>query len=190
MSSRFKKILSAKALSKYGKLRANRKFVDWNNAMRIQFLYAANILTAEDAVPLVAELYKIQNLCKEEGKTPFFVIYSPFPIDSAPLENVLTVSKKDCGRFTSRPRKESLAEFGGYAADLLVNLSTADSYQLEFYAAASSASFKTASTRQTDVSFKYDFLVAANPENPETSANSPLAVFKAIRYYLQMIKPA
>lgn len=188
MFSGLKKILSRKALSKFARSRENRKFVDWDGATRVQFLYCAEVNVPNDAVPLVAELYKIQSLCKEDGKIPFFVLYSSVPVDCSTLDKVLNITKKDCGRLTSCPRKETLAEFGGYEADLLINLSTAACTPLEYYASASAARFKAGSVRNNiEDSAGYDFLIAGSEENP---VNSPLAIFKAIRYYLQMIKPA
>ncbi len=192
MFEKIKKFFVRKALAKVETNRADRCFVNWENAQRIQILYYADVSAAADAKSPMVELNKIQNDLNKQGKRHVFVIYSEVPVFYSSLDNVLFFSKNDFSSLNMCPKKEVLTEFRGYDADLLVNLSTEECTQLEFFAAASFAKMKATSLPKTDLSANYDFVVAPNPEEDPTNAipKSPLSVFKSIRYYLETIKPA
>lgn len=174
--------LAEYCLSKSGKEREDRRFANWKQIKRLQLLYCANAAQQAAFTPLLSELRKIQDFCKQDGIHVFFVMYSDMPLPSSGLDDVLSVCRKDRNTFTLKPRKSMLSEFGGYDADLLINLSAETMYPLEFFASASSARFKASALRQPQGA-RYDFIMDTLGGN-----NSPLTVFKAVRHYMEIIE--
>lgn len=174
--------LYGRGLAKSENANRDKRFMNWQSAASVQLLYALPSGFSEDFSPIATEIAKIASECRADKKRVYLVAYSDDGGFNLPFDNVTYINRKQLSFLSLSPRSEDLAEFAGYDADILINLTPAASGPIEYFAAASSARFKTA-LRRDGLSARYDFLITTGDRPSE-----PLNIFNTIKHYISKIE--